>query len=52
MSRYRDNILEKIVSIPSYYPNITGVALCEKFIEKTITEIGIKNFNPRKFPVA
>jgi len=43
MSKYRDKILQKLVSIPSYYPNIVGIKRCENFIEKTLTEIKNEN---------
>ena len=39
MSKYRDKIFQRLVSIPSYYPHVAGIKRCQHFIERTLIEI-------------
>ena len=41
MSENREKILKKLISIPSYYPNIAGIKECEQFIKESLDQIGI-----------
>lgn len=41
MSENREKILKKLISIPSYYPNIDGIKECEQFIKESLDQIGI-----------
>lgn len=43
MSEYRNKILEKLVSIPSYYPNVAGIKQCEEYIKKILDDIGTES---------
>ena len=43
MPENRDKILRKLVSIPSYYPNIVGVKECERFIKESLDQIDMRD---------
>jgi len=43
MSKNRDKILKKLISIPSYYPNIAGIRECEQFIKEFLDQISIQD---------
>lgn len=43
MSENRNKILKKLISIPSYYPNVAGIKECEQFIKEFLDQVGIQD---------
>lgn len=43
MFENRNKILKKLISIPSYYPNVAGIKECEQFIKEFLDQIGIRD---------